>query len=77
MFLVPWFGCGGGLFFGLGCFSVCVGMGKAVFLLGGYVGWVGWGWGGLLGFCFWGYGAVVLRVGFSALLLALFVPSLL
>jgi hypothetical protein len=31
-FPIPCFGCGGGWFFGLGCFSVCVGMRQVAFL---------------------------------------------
>lgn len=42
IFPIPCFGCGGVWFFGLGWFPVAVGMGKTAFLLGGYVGWVGW-----------------------------------
>ena len=43
-FLIPCSGFGDGLFFGLGCFSVCTGMRGRFFLLICYVGvcWVGW-----------------------------------
>lgn len=38
----PMFGCGGGCFLCLGCFSVCVGMGRVGFYLYAMLGWVGW-----------------------------------
>lgn len=42
--LVPVLGCGGGWFFGLGCFLVAVGMGGVGFLSVGYVGCMLVGW---------------------------------
>jgi hypothetical protein len=43
-------GCGGGLFFGLGCFCTCVGMRRVVFCLIRFMGlcWVGWDEDGLV-----------------------------
>jgi hypothetical protein len=51
----PMFGCGGSLFFGLGCFSVCVGMRGWFFCPIRYVGvcWVGWDEEACWLFVFW------------------------
>ena len=58
-FPIPCFGCGTVWFFGLGCFSVAVGMGKVEFCPMGQHGsmlvGMGWGWGSMLGVGFLRY----------------------
>lgn len=44
----PMLGCGGGCFFGLGCFLVAVGMGGVELWSVHYVGWGGIGMGGYI-----------------------------